>query len=462
MVYQIQYSGSAVCNADKVLDPGQTATIYYHATTNTCSGTLNDQSGPLNLNNLKLKMFSFYASDGSATSGGVAGCKNWVPGPFTEVLDTSVPLTWGSGGASTSGTSVGSGGSMNGGTNAATMSDTNSIAYSTNNPIQWATNSGAADNRTLQQGFGALYDITSKGFAANAGGQAVLHNDLRDIVAGISGLGTNGSSGGGSTNGTSDAGTTNAINRFHTDNTNALAGIYGAVTNGLGRSTNFNGSLSTIGTNAAQAVAISDSTTASVRTGLGAVGTAISGGGPSGFGGGGGLDIAIGTSGYTMTIDPIHDTLWSQMWSMMKGFAYWLLCAAYMAKIGKDVFELVKMMGTAHGIQVPDLQGTFLGVGGNFGAVAFPVIVAAVMIVYGTLLAYVTSQIADTGPITSTIGSNPFSGATGAVAMGLNWLFDAFPVSEACALVVAYLTWLFSKNVVAISFITTMKAIMGS
>jgi hypothetical protein len=181
------------------LDPGQTATITFNAEVGCSWGTTNVTLYRLNPGQWSLSScdnnssHSYVSSDGGYSPSGAQG--SWV--------------------------SNNGGGS--GGSNATNViSGTPPSTYGTNNssPITFPTNGMPADNAAMQQGFDALYDATTKGFADTSTRLQQLHNDNTTIEGALY-IETNlvGQVG------ANVLGASNAVNQSRVDITNRLAGL---------------------------------------------------------------------------------------------------------------------------------------------------------------------------------------------------------------------------------------------
>lgn len=434
--------GNGVCNANTVLTAGHNGYLGTTLLWNQCQGYHTADGTPEDVSNWKVYS---WVGIGSHTFTDFAGC-HLISGeqPMVSPFIAGGPGV-GVGGAGGAGS--GGGDTSGGMTNPPIVpSPTNNLYVgNTNNTI--ATNyssATAAQNGVIQIGFANLIDVTRSGFGA-------LDSDLTKISSQLGALG-------GSTNGGGGISDSNWIWGAYMGESNQLAGIYGALTNGSGTNGMIMG-FGGLGTNYDSAEHLVHSTYSPFKGQLdGIAGGLATPGLPSG--GGGALDVVIGT--HTMTFDPIHDAKWGNMWSVMKQFAFWILCAAYMAKCGKDIFDIIKLMGTARGFNVPNIQGELFGFGGNWGVLAAPVILGGILAAYAIILGVAATFLSGNSSIIDTIHGNPFQGAGGSVTTGLGWLFDAYPISEAIGLTCSYLVWLFSKNSAALAFVSVIKMLLGA
>jgi hypothetical protein len=176
-------------------------------------------------------------------------------------------------------------------------------------------------------------------------------------------------------------------------------------------------------------------------------------------GGGSPVEINLG-GGFTIEADPFTGP-WGGVWRMFYNVAKWFLVAGYLTKIAVDSFKFVELMGSARQLTFPNLQGTILGVGGNFGAALAPVLMVAIMAIYGVLLGVASAQIGGWLEWHSVFASNPFAAAGGAAANGVAYLLEAFPFDVLMSLTGAYIVWRFTMTKAGALAALAVRALVG-
>jgi len=252
--------------------------------------------------------------------------------------------------------------------------------------------------------------------------------------------------------GTNETGIVGAIQSFHGDNTNLL----GQLLNKLGTNTGYTGVL----TNGTTAGANAESATADVREdmdSLGDVGANAPGDDPSG-----GTPITIPLStGYEMEMSLMPGE-WAEVWGFGKRLVGWLLVAAYLLSIAKGTYDMVKAMGTMTQMRLPNMEGSFVGIGGNWGATLYPVLVAAIAVIWGVFLGAVGTFVTSGSNLYSTFTTSPVA-ATGSSAVnnGISYLGNAIPFALVFGLAGARLTWEVTKTKAMLIAQWAMRLIPG-
>lgn len=95
--------------------------------------------------------------------------------------------------------------------------------------------------------------------------------------------------------------------------------------------------------------------------------------------------LVPGQSQYDMVLNPIGGD-WAEAWSVAKKIMSWFLVAVFIWRVIKDSDEAVLVAMSARGYNVPNTTFTVFGIGGNWAAVAYPLLLTAVMTLYGVLI----------------------------------------------------------------------------
>jgi hypothetical protein len=164
---------------------------------------------------------------------------------------------------------------------------------------------------------------------------------------------------------------------------------------------------------------------------------------------------------FTMNLNPIGGPVWGDMWFWMKEFARWFLVLAYVIAILRDTYKVVDSMGQARQLQLPVINGTIFGIGGNWGAALYPVLLAAMMTAFGLLLAMLATMITDSAPLIGIFTSDPVANAAGNVGRGFSWLKAAFPLDTLASLAGAYAAWRLTMTGALSIFVVTLRALAG-
>jgi len=176
-----------------------------------------------------------------------------------------------------------------------------------------------------------------------------------------------------------------------------------------------------------------------------------------------GETISLGViNGQTMSmiLNPFEGE-WGDAWYWLKEFARWFLVAAYLIAICRDTYKMSDAIGNYKQLQIPVINGTFLGVGGNWGALLYPVLLAGMMLAFGVVLAAMATVITDSAPLIGVFTSDPTSGATGTVGRGFSWLKAAFPLDTMFSLAGAYCVWRLTMTYALAVFAVTIRALAG-
>lgn len=300
-------------------------------------------------------------------------------------------------------------------TNAPGFNATTTAVYnSTNLPIVFT-----GTNNT-EMGFSALYDAITKGTA-----QATL--DAGKIVTAVNGV-TNAI-------GASTLTLSNAIGSGASWITNALARIQGTGTN-----LNLSGLPGGIATNQSTAESLAGSYVSDVEGDISGMSDDFASGlAGETYGSGGGSPVSIPLGSFTMTASLMPDD-WGDVWDFACVLFRWILWAAFLVKVAKEIRIALFEIMNSEASQVPNLQGTFLGVGGNVGITMMPVLIVGMLAVYAATIAAAVQFVA--GNVTSAglaaIAGGPFAGASGAVINGIYFLCKAVPFDTIVTLAITY------------------------
>ncbi|WP_174834713.1 hypothetical protein [Staphylococcus aureus] len=432
-VYQVKQNGVELCNVYVVLDPGQTGTLIANMPYSTCSS-----SGSAQTNGLALYQQPFYNQGAGPTFGGYTGC-TYIQGGQPSGMGPQVTIN-GTGGPSGGSITPGASGAQNyTPTNTATFNPTNSAS------IPFATNSGAADNATLERGFNALYDVNNRGFSAVNSGISTLHNDLGGLANLLGGL-TNGSSGGGGTD-------SNAIPAFHKDNTNLLGSIYGALTNRSGL-TNPGDYLTGSSTNATAATTAANTAMAapigSLDGIIGGIGSA-----PDVGGGGGVPSMTIEFMGRSLDLSPEHMVPGICAW--IKAWMTFIVILGYSLWLANLFWRCVGTMASARNTSTPDLEATVAGFGGNIAGAVVAVLIAVAfvalwVVVFNALFGMMGSNI---------LSASSGAGLTGPVAAAWSLVCAVMPVTLILTLCWTRVILYFAMGKVVLVAVTASRFLIG-
>lgn len=308
----------------------------------------------------------------------------------------------------------------------------NPASWGSNSPISFTTNSVAGDNiNTLQTGFSALYSAVAEGNKANDA-------NLKGIAETLRGMSNNAANSGTTNGGYSDSGSwTNLASKFsNADDAKAFG------------ESQLSGPLGTI-----------DSMSGSV--------------GDTGFSESGGeaIDITIGSTMVVWPsgvpkfhITPESNNLLAGLWPLAKRLWTWLLWAGYALKIVKDLQAAWDRLISTRGMNVQQLNFTFLGTGGNAaGAALVAVAVLAAFALYAAALAGLFTSLTGSAFTWSTVTGALHDDPLGGINTGAKHLLLAtFPVALALSLVMAYITWKLTLLKIGVIYQAACKAILGS
>ena len=267
-------------------------------------------------------------------------------------------------------------------------------------------------------------------------GTTGISNRLGNVTNLLSGLTNQGT---GTTN--LLAGITNLLGRG-TNLWGVMTGQLAGVTNYLANLTNLVGTTNYwaggVGTNKGTAEALADANDAGTKGAIEGIKGMV--GGPGSVGEGGASPIAVQVGNYTFNMNPIGGE-WAGVWSFAKAVLSWLLVAGYLIAVAKDGYTLVADMSQARSQTVPNIQGTFLGIGGNWGAALVPGVLVAALGAYAVCIAVWITTLTGASELFGIFNSNPLSGHGAAVSVGIEWLKAAIPFSMLFGLTASYLIW---------------------
>jgi len=216
-------------------------------------------------------------------------------------------------------------------------------------------------------------------------------------------------------------------------------------------------SLDGMGTNYVSAKAIADDTIGPLKSVIDGIVSALTPYDP-GDGNETAISVPIGT--YTMHVSPFEGE-WSNVWSTMRSFLAWVLVIGYLTKISMDSYKFVNVAGAAQQMRIPNINAEVLGIGGNWGAVLVPVLLTAFLIATGVLLGFLATWLTNSLSYFLIVSSNPFSGASGSVSLGLNWFYRACPVALMFGLSVSYIIFRLSMTTVVGVFVLIVRSLPG-
>jgi len=255
------------------------------------------------------------------------------------------------------------------------------------------------------------------------------------------------------TNAFNDAGITNAVNNFHADNTNALWNIYGRLTN------HQTFEVGGLGTNYGSAEAIAESATATFNgqadTFVGSIGTGPDPGGGSGSP----VSITIGAVTADWSLMPGE---WATVWEFARGFMAWILVASFLTKIAVDSYRIVQTMAEAKQLSFPNINIEVLGTGGNYGLGLAPILLIAILTLFGAALGFFGTYLGSLGTEVTTFGLDPTSGFGGAVANGIAFLKQAVPLSLVFGLPASYIVFRILLTKATALLAVAVRALIGS
>lgn len=338
----------------------------------------------------------------------------------------------------------------------------------TNGPIDW-TGYGTTTYDALKSGFNALLSESEKHTAL----LSLLHSDNLVMTGEMSNVLLTALSGG--------TGTTSSV----TVNVTNINNITNAITNSLNLGTNLvDGSetghswlrgrlLSLAGflyggvTNAwseAACRAQADSAGGGVfRTAIDAFKSSVTGP-PIADNLSGSPDVEIPVGNYTMTVGIFHGA-WGSVWDFARRFAEWILVAAFLMKVSKDMMEAVSATYQAQQLRFPNLTagieifaegGTF-----NWGALAAPTLLVLIAVFTLAVTTFLTGALLGWGGFVTTFNTDFSSGLSGSAASGFAALQRAFPLHTAITLSVSYILWRLEMSAVCFLYGALMRALPG-
>jgi len=152
---------------------------------------------------------------------------------------------------------------------------------------------------------------------------------------------------------------------------------------------------------------------------------------------------------------------WGNVWSVMRQFMMWVLVVGYLTKIAMDSYKFAEIAGTASQIKIPVLNAEFLGIGGNWGAALTPLLLTAFLVAVGIFFAVLAGTVVGLGGYAIIAAGNPFDGASSAVAVGLAWLFHAFPMALMIALAIGYMVFRLTMTGATALFVLIVRSLPG-
>jgi hypothetical protein len=300
----------------------------------------------------------------------------------------------------------------------------NPSSWGSNGPIVFTTNVVTGDNiNTLQTGFGALYSAITRG-------NAQLDGDLQMVNGSINNLTNYLRGGGSSSNYVGDTSWTNGVPGSKYTDGNAA---WGAAQTALG---------SAVGT-LDEAIGLAG--------GVGGVGDHA--GGQTTW------DIEAGAGNPHFHIALLSDPNFASLWPVIRTVWCWLLAAAYLVKVIKDLHEMFTHLAIARGanIQNFDVLGTNI-----FGWGVVVLVIVAVLLVYALALAAGFAGLTGNLSWSALFGLMSSDPLTGAPSGGLAILAACFPTSLFFGLIAAYVTFRLTVAKVAVIAMGAVKFVIGS
>jgi hypothetical protein len=307
------------------------------------------------------------------------------------------------------------------------------IVYS--NPASWGSNQpvafapGSDLTNTLQTGFSALYSALNSGFGALDADERAVKNSVDALAGHIDNL-TNSLRGGSSSNYVGDTSWTNGVAGSKYTDGNAA---WGASETALG---------SAVG-NLDEAIGLAG--------GVGGVGDHA--GGQTTW------DIEAGAGNPHFHIALLSDPNFASLWPVIRTVWCWLLAAAYLVKVIKDLHEMFTHLAISRGanIQNFDVLGTNV-----FGWGVVVLVIVAVLLVYALALAAGFAGLTGNLSWSALFGLMSSDPLTGAPSGGLAILAACFPTSLFFGLIAAYVTFRLTVAKVAVIAMGAVKFVIGS
>jgi len=206
-----------------------------------------------------------------------------------------------------------------------------------------------------------------------------------------------------------------------------------------------------------------ESSVASLRSGLGSIsnlGVGISDSSPVSLG----SALTVEMVGYEWDFNPLNQPSVAGLWGIARKLFAYILYAMYAVGVLKRIMTVIKAIGTAQQGTVPNVEASALGFGGNIGVALAAVIIPLFLIIFAAISAWAGVGISGmiSGEVGTALATNPFTGAVGAVATGIELARHFFPFSVAFGLFGAYLIWYGSTMAIVMFINFTMRLIFGS
>jgi len=308
-----------------------------------------------------------------------------------------------------------------------------------------------AKDGTLQAGLTAIYDRLGQGFGVLDADLKMINGNLTNLHPAVSNWISVSNNIVVTNTGTAGTNDMQVVRDFHRDNTNLLGQLANLMTNKYGVPGG-------VGTNYDSAHSAAVAATTGLTDSIDAMVGASSPPDLGSPGGGVGIDIPLGS--YSMHQD-IMVGEWGNVWDTFYQVAKWLLTMWYLCRIARDSYDLVFVVASAQQMSLPNLQETFAGNGGNWGAAIGPVLLAGILIAFGIALGWLGVYLTGESVNVLVVTTNPFGGASGAVAVGINYLQRAFPWATLFGLSMAYFTFRLTFIKVSVVMAVVIRAMCG-
>jgi len=169
----------------------------------------------------------------------------------------------------------------------------------------------------------------------------------------------------------------------------------------------------------------------------------------------------VAWGGHEMDIDPFTGS-WASVWAMFYDFSRWILIACFMTKIAVDSHLLVQTLGAAQQLRLPNIDATFLGIGGNWGALLGALILPALLALFGTAIAFFSDFILGQAANLAELTGNPLAGAyPPEVGKGVTALGMAFPLNLLASLTLSYIVFRLTATKVLLFLTTAVRTLVG-
>jgi len=174
----------------------------------------------------------------------------------------------------------------------------------------------------------------------------------------------------------------------------------------------------------------------------------------------GSIMLGIGANTIEMVVDPFTGK-WGMVWDMFHNLARWILLLGYVTKVAIDSHMLVQGLGQAQQLRLPNFEATIFGVGGNWGAVLYIVIVPALLTLFGVAIAFFVTQLTGTTDWITELGTNPLTSTDSAVTKGINALVRAFPLQLAVDLAGSYILFRLAATKALSIMVVAVRMLVG-